>query len=1228
MIVDDTFLVGSGEMGALFRAIDWRATPFGPLSGWPQSLRTTMGICLSSRFPIAVYWGPDYLLLYNQSLVPMVGASKHPHALGQPARIVLAEIWSIIEPLLRHVRTTGEATWSEDLMLPLARTGAPEESYFTFTYSPIRDETTGVGGVFCAVVETTEKVIEGRRLRLFNALADAGRAPGPAQACEHLAAAIGGATDDVPFALLYLLDDGGVATLAGAANIVAGSPLAPLTVRPGDETPWRFDGIDEEPRWVALDDGPSGTRNAVVLPITQARGGRRFGMLVAGLAPMLSQSESYLRFQKLLAAAVAQSVSSAAAYEQERRRAESLAELDRLKSAFFSNVSHEFRTPLTLMLGPAEDALAGAENLSAAEHERWLLVHRNARRLQKLITTLLDFSRLEAGRLEAALDPTDLPAFTGELVSMFRSAVERNGLALRLDLQPLTEPAWIDRDMWEKVVLNLLSNALKFTFEGEIAVSLSLVDAGFELIVRDTGVGIAADELPRVFDRFHRIRGARARTDEGTGIGLALVSELVKLQGGTVRVESTEGRGTTFTVLVPRGHRPLLGVGGHATPSDGALAFVEEAFHWTSPAPSPSGADRADPPNTGPRPRIVLADDNADMREYLRRLLTERWDVEAVSDGVAALAAVRRRAPELVLTDVMMPGLDGFGLLRALRSDPELRRVPVILLSARAGEEATAEGLCAGANDYVVKPFSARDLLVRVASTLAVARVAREAHAIEEAARKRLYGHFMQAPFPVAVFRGEHHVIELANPSALEAWGKDETIVGKPLIHAIPELRGQRILGDLDEVRRTGVAHQARGELAQLVREKGRDPEDVYFDFVHAPLRDEGGSVDGILVAGFVVTPQVRAAQDLTRLLAIAETSERQFRELVENLPDLAWTARPDGSIDYYNRRWYDYTGMTFETMRGGGWRTVHDPALVDIVSQQWQHSIETGQPFEMEFPIRRADGVFRWFLTRVRPLHDLDGRIVRWFGANTDIDDRRRNEDFREMFLGILGHDLRNPLSTILTTAEILVRRADTPPEIRTRMERVVSSSARIGRMITQLLDLTRARLGGGIPLTLSVEAVDLTQLVTRMADELRASAPSVTIVVRVRGDCSVRIDPDRFEQVVSNLLGNAAIHGDRTRPIEVELASQPEEVTLVVRNYGEPIDPKLLPLLFNPFARAERSSARLSPGQVPRAASDGLGLGLYIAERIVDAHQGRLMVRSSREAGTHLEVTLPRSP
>jgi signal transduction histidine kinase len=363
------------------------------------------------------------------------------------------------------------------------------------------------------------------------------------------------------------------------------------------------------------------------------------------------------------------------------------------------------------------------------------MVHRNALRLLKLVNSLLDFSRSEAGRLKASYQPTDLAALTADLASTFRSAIERAGLRLRVDCRPLPEPVYVDHDMWETIVLNLLSNALKFTFAGSIDVCLRWCADHAELSVRDTGTGIPAHELPHLFERFHRVQGAESRTHEGSGIGLALVHELVRLQGGAIQVASRPHEGTAFSVSIPRGSQHLLPqhIGTARSSSfsrtERAAPFVEEALRWSSRrhsgAVDPSPAESSTTvPEQGPR--ILVVDDNADLRAYIARLLGPRYEVETAIDGVAALDAARARRPDLVLSDIMMPRLDGFGLLRALRDEPSTRDVPVILLSARAAEESTIKGLDAGADDYLSKPFSARELLARVRTHVEQARMRRE----------------------------------------------------------------------------------------------------------------------------------------------------------------------------------------------------------------------------------------------------------------------------------------------------------------------------------------------------------------------------------------------------------------------------------------------------------------------------------------------------------------------
>src|SRR5439155_8225750 len=466
---------------------------------------------------------------------------------------------------------------------------------------------------------------------------------------------------------------------------------------------------------------------------------RPMAILVVGVSSRLPLNETYRAFYDLVAATVTSAVANARAYEEERRRAEALAEIDRAKTAFFSNVSHEFRTPLTLMLGPLEDELDEHScPLPPERRERLETAYRNTLRLLKLVNTLLDFSRIEAGRIQASYEPVDLAAHTAELTSVFRSAVEKAGLTLAVNCPPLPEPVHVDREMWEKVVLNLLSNALKHTFMGGIRVALRWADDQVELSVADSGVGIPTAELPHLFDRFHRVKGAKSRTHEGTGIGLALVQELIHAHGGTVRVESHEGQGSTFYVTVKTGcaHLPpdRLGAPRSLAPSSGRSAYVQEALHWTSDTSAESALRpdssenmrRAAASSKVSRCRILWADDNADMREYVRRLLSEKHDVTSVADGAAALAAALAAPPDLVLSDVMMPGLDGFGLLRALRAEERTRTIPVILLSARAGEESAVEGLEAGADDYLVKPFSARELLARVRAHLELSRLRRQ----------------------------------------------------------------------------------------------------------------------------------------------------------------------------------------------------------------------------------------------------------------------------------------------------------------------------------------------------------------------------------------------------------------------------------------------------------------------------------------------------------------------
>jgi signal transduction histidine kinase len=738
----ERYFPGNTEMARRMRELDWSTTPLGPVEHWPQSLRTSVSTCLDCAFPIVLWWGPELTILYNDEYCPMLGA-KHPWALGERGARVWSEIWDVIQPMLAQVMEHAEATRSRDLLLHIDRVGYAEEAYFSFSYSPIHAEDGTVGGVFCPVIETTQKVIGERRLRTLRDLA--ARCKGAESETRAYAAAARVLAEnprDIPFAMIYRVEED---RSAAVLEVAAGIPDAPARVDLA-EGAWSLREVATSGRAAlitGLGEGlPTGAwasppHSAIALPVQLPGQEQPRAILVAAVSPMRALDEDYRTFFGLIATQIASGLADAQAIQAEHRRAEALAEIDRAKTVFFSNISHEFRTPLTLMLGPLEEALAD-DTLPAEAVTALGVAHRNSHRLLKLVNTLLEFSRIEAGRVEATFEPTDLASFTAELASVFRSAIEKAGMKLVVDCPPASEPVYVDRDMWEKVVLNLLSNAFKFTFEGAITVRVR----GGELTVEDTGVGIPEDDVPMLFQRFHRVKNVRSRTHEGSGIGLALVQELVRLHGGTVSVSSAEGKGTTFVVRLPtdRAHLPAdrVRAARPLQPARGnAALFLEEALRWLP------DVDSLPPPASRERDlRVLVADDNADMRDYLRRLLERDYEVTTVGDGEAALERIRAGAPDLVLADVMMPSLDGFSLVAAIRADEKTRGLPVILLSARAGEESRIEGLAAGADDYLIKPFSARELIARVNSQLELAALRRRQaemnqRTLEEADRRK-----------------------------------------------------------------------------------------------------------------------------------------------------------------------------------------------------------------------------------------------------------------------------------------------------------------------------------------------------------------------------------------------------------------------------------------------------------------------------------------------------------
>jgi signal transduction histidine kinase len=786
------------EMAGRILTFDWSTTPLGPMNQWPQSLRTVVNILLTSRYAMWMAWGPDLTMLYNDSYRPTLGI-KHPRALGSPASEVWAEIWPDIGPRIETVLTTGRATYDEGLLLFLERSGFPEETYHTFSYSPLANDQGDLCGMLCVVTEETDRVIGERRVETLRDVASAlAGANTEDEVLKALRGVLSRNKKDLPFTLTYLYGEEG-AQLVSSSGISREHPLAVGRIERGSDSHWpayqsalhpsprmiQFSSEQQEASPLPTGDWNKPVRQAVVVPIKRQGQELPAGLFITGTNPYRRFDKLYSGFIDLLSGQIAAALGNARAYEAERRRAEALAEVDRAKTTFFSNVSHELRTPLTLMLGPIDQLLSTpGETRAMEERDLLTLVQRNGLRLQKLVNTLLDFSRLEAGRMQAVFEPLDVASFTTDLAANFRSAMDRAGIRFVVDCQNVREPVYIDREMWEKIVLNLLSNALKFTFRGTVQLSLRSSGAHIEMEVEDTGIGIAASELPHIFERFHRVEGAKGRTIEGTGIGLALVQELVKLHGGSISVKSELGKGSSFVVSIPLGnaHLPKEKVraeAGATPPISGdherSEAFVDEALRWGFAGADDSGQSILSTPLPGAE-RILLADDNADMRDYVGRLLGERFHVIAVSDGDKALASALENPPDLILSDVMMPGLDGFGLLAELRKRPETRTIPVILLSARAGEESHVEGLGAGADDYLIKPFSARELLARVSAQLAMKRRREESEKAVKESQATLQSFYDSSPFLMGVAErdGDRIVSIYRNRAAAEFFLVDQ----------------------------------------------------------------------------------------------------------------------------------------------------------------------------------------------------------------------------------------------------------------------------------------------------------------------------------------------------------------------------------------------------------------------------------------------------------------------
>jgi PAS domain S-box-containing protein len=1148
------FLMGGGEMGERIRTFNWVKTPLGPIEEWPQSLKTSVGLMLNSQHPMWIGWGPDVTFLYNDAYIQVLSLAKHPWALGKPTAQVWAEIWNICGPLADKVFHRGEASFLNDVRLFMNRGDFLEETFYSFSYSPIRDESGNVGGLFCPSAEVTARVLNTRRLRTLSELAAESLVEKSIQgACASAATILRKNPDDAPFVLIYLIDgEKRSAFLEQTVGMPKGMDrISPESVDLADATHehrlWPLAEVvsTSKSQIVSLkgiEGFPLGATEqhiteAFILPLISRGQERTVGFLIAGINPNRRLDAEYRTFYELIAGHIATAIQNASAAEEEKRRADMLAELDRAKTTFFSNVSHELRTPLTLILGPLEDEMRE----SPKARERLELVHRNSLRLLKLVNTLLDFSRIEAGRVEASFEPTDLAAFTTELASVFRSGIEKAGLNLIVDCPPLAEPIYVDREMWEKIVFNLLSNALKFTAQGEIEIKLGEAKTAKTrricLSVRDTGIGIAENELPRVFERFHRMKNTWARSHEGTGIGLALVQELALLHGGDVSVESVEGRGTIFSVWIPMGtgHLPRERISASRSPgpkSGGAQPFVEETLRWLPDDNGLTDAAYADAPSftTNPalldtlgkdesdrgRPdaRIILADDNSDMRGYIHRLLAKQgYDVIAVGDGQAALEAARARPPSLVLSDVMMPRLTGFELLRELRNDPATKAIPIILLSARAGEEARVEGVEAGADDYLTKPFSARELIARVATHLELAQIRKEA---QEAILDR------------------------------------EERLRQALIER--EKSEEKVRATLDSI--TDGLH--------VVDAKGRF---TYFNAsARRMLSAQGMDPDALMGRDyFEVFPET-----LTR-----EVGLTMKRSLVERVPTEAENLYPP---------WQRWFSVRHYPMAEGGVSTFFQDITESKLARKALAESEQRLRTVNSQLADKAAHLESLVQQRTAKLRETIGEL--------------------EAFSYSIAHDMRAPLRSLQGFSDILLNdygdKLDSDGQ--RFLKRIAASAGRMDKLIQDVLNYSRV-VRGELPL----ETVDLDALLHEIVDTYPAFTSDKADIVLQRPLPAVLGNEAMLTQIVSNLMGNAVkFVAPGVKPqVKIWAEERASHVRLYVKDNGIGIEPDQHEKIFSIFQQVNKDF-------------EGTGIGLAIVKKAIERMGGKVGLQSELDQGS----------
>lgn len=473
--------------------------------------------------------------------------------------------------------------------------------------------------------------------------------------------------------------------------------------------------------------------------------------------------------------------------------------------------------------------------------------------------------------------------------------------------------------------------------------------------------------------------------------------------------------------------------------------------------------------------------------------------------------------------------------------------------------------------------------------------------------RQLLHSFFMQAPAAFCISKGAEHIYELTNEVYLKLIGRRD-IIGKKLRDVLPELEGQGFFEIIDNVFKTGESYIGNEVLVKMDLDNDGKLEEVYVNFIYQPFINKDGGTDGILTFAYDVTEQVLARKKI-------EASEDLFHTLANSIAQLAWMANADGWIYWYNQRWYDYTGTTLEDMQGWGWEKVHHPDHIDKVVSEVKQLWHSTEPFELTFPLRRKDGVYRWFLTRVFPLKDQDGNVIQWIGTNTDIDDQKKALEQKDEFISIASHELKTPVTSLKGFTQILQMKFEKEDnnhavDLLGKMDKQVD---KLTKLIIDLLDATKIENG---QLQFTLEDFDFDNLVTEVLEEMKRTTVTHEIIIETTTGKIVNGDRNRIGQVITNFISNAIKYSPGQNKIILSTGVKDNNVTLSVQDFGIGISDDKQAKIFERFFRVTGGAHETYPG---------LGLGLFISAEIIKRHKGTISLKSTQGKGSTFSFTLP---